>query len=71
MLGAALAALLAVGVALMIYATTRSKPPAESFHGWRAQHYTDNPYNGQTYRCGRGHSDPHRDRFGDEGHWPH
>lgn len=28
------------------------------FHGWRHQHYEDNPYNGQQYRCGRGHAVP-------------
>ena len=26
---------------------------AGKFHGWRMQHYDDNPYAGQTYRCGR------------------
>ena len=24
------------------------------FHGWRDQHYVDNPYNGQNYQCGKG-----------------
>lgn len=24
------------------------------FHGWRDQHYVDNPYNGQNYQCGEG-----------------
>ena len=40
------------------------------FHGWRHQHYEDNPYNGQRYRCGKGNP-PHRDGFtGDIDHWP-
>jgi hypothetical protein len=42
-----------------------------AFHGWRGQHYVDNPYNGQNYQCGKGHADPLRDRFAaDSGHWP-
>jgi len=36
---------------------------ADTFHGWRGQHYVDNPYNGQNYQCGNGHPDPLRDRF--------
>ena len=36
---------------------------ADGFHGWRGQHYTDNPYNGQNYQCGKGHADPRRDRL--------
>jgi len=27
------------------------------FHGWRDQHYVDNPYNGQNYQCGKGGAD--------------
>jgi len=29
------------------------------FHGWRYQHYDDNPYNGQHYHCGIGAKGAH------------
>jgi hypothetical protein len=50
------------------------------FHGWRHQHYEDNPYNGQNYHCGLGAKGnlyfspeccPRRDTFsGDDDGWP-
>jgi hypothetical protein len=47
---------LALIVVLLIVAAAywyRRHHKGEGLHGWRMQNYDDNPYAGQTYRCGR------------------
>lgn len=75
-----LAILIAVVVLVLIlvaFFVYKKKPAGESFfHGWRSQHYSDWPYNGQQYRCGSEAPCPPtpfftKDKFsGDEMNWP-
>lgn len=45
-------AILVLLVVVYVWRRMQTKS-ASGFHGWRMQHYDDNPYAGQTYRCGR------------------